>query len=69
MAEKIITRWQDENGDLYRTGRSGAKYFIETITPAWEPRAGKVSRRYVSKAEANDFDPDPLGELELIHRP
>ena len=69
MAKKIITRWLNENGDLYRVGRHGARYFIETITPAWEPHAGEVSRQYVSKDEADAFDPDPLGELCLIHTP
>jgi hypothetical protein len=65
--EKILIRWQDENGDLYRVGRSGSHYFIEIIEPAWEPSAGEVSRVYVSKEEADRFNPDPYEELEMLY--
>jgi hypothetical protein len=64
MENTIITqRWSDENGDLFRTGRKGSRYFTEKIVPAWEPSAGKVLRHYVPKSEAEQFDPDPAGEL------
>lgn len=61
---KITQVWSDENGDLFRTGISrNGRAFIESITPAWEPGAGSVNREYVSQSEVDDFDPDPLGEL------
>jgi hypothetical protein len=60
----LLRAWADSNGDLFRVERQGSRYFIESITPALEPRAGKVSRRYVTKSEANEFDPDPVGELD-----
>lgn len=60
----LLRSWSDDIGDLFKVYRQGGRYFIETITPAREPGAGKVSRRYVSKQEALDFDPDPAEELE-----
>jgi len=65
MRKGYIEVWSDENGDLFRVGQEeGGRYFIEIIAPAFSPRAGEVSRRYVSKTEAEEFDPDPLGELD-----
>jgi len=64
MSKDIILRaWYDENGDLYRVGRRGSRYFVESVAPAFEPHAGEVTRKYVTKAEAEAFDPDPTGEL------
>jgi len=63
--DKITRRWSDENGDLFRTGRNGSHFFTEEIEAAFTPRAGFVTRTYVSKAEAENFDPDPYGELEV----
>ena len=65
MGDKILYRWYDKNGDLFRVGRGGSHYFIERIEPAFTPRAGEVSRQYVSKAEALAFDPDPMDELNF----
>ena len=64
MSEDIILHaWYDDHGDLYRVGRRGSRYFVESVVPAFEPRAGEVARKYVTKAEAEAFDPDPTGEL------
>lgn len=60
----LLRSWADSNGDLFRVERIGNRYFIESITPALEPQAGRVLRKYVSKREANEFDPDPTGQLE-----
>lgn len=60
----LLRAWSDNNGDLFRVKRQGSRYFVESITPAFEPGSGEVSRKYVSKNEANDFDPDPAGQLE-----
>lgn len=64
----LLRSWSDENGELFRVSRQGSRYFIEIITPALEPGAGKVSRRYTGKEEALGFDPDPAGELEYYSR-
>lgn len=56
--ETILRAWSDEHGDVYRVGRKGAHYFIEDIAPAFTPHAGEVTRQYVSKAEAEEFDPE-----------
>lgn len=61
--DTILEKWSDDNGDLFRIGKAGSRYFIETITPAFRPHAGEVSRYYVTEAEADEFDPDPLREL------
>lgn len=42
----IIDRCGDDDGDLLRLGRVGSKYFIERITPAFEPDAGRVTRTF-----------------------
>jgi len=63
--EKILSRWGDEQGDLFRVGRRGSHYFIEQVAPAFSPNPGAVTREYVTKREADAFDPDPLGQWEM----
>lgn len=61
--DKKLRKWEDENGELFSVGRKGSRYYIQSITPAWEPGAGDIHRTFVSKDAARNFDPDPLGEL------
>ena len=58
-----IRTWSDENGELFRSVIAGNKSYISKTTPAWEPGAGKISKTKVSANEAEDFDPDEVGEL------
>lgn len=67
MQDKYLRRWSDENGGLFWVGRCGSRYFIESVAPAFTPNAGEKTRRYVSKADAMSFNPDPIGdELETV---
>lgn len=63
MKEKITQTWSDENGILHRTGKKGKKFFIDSISPAFEPDAGKIFRTWVTEKEYQNYDPDPIGEL------
>jgi len=70
MAKKdiYIAEWYDGNGKVYATGRRSNRYFIERVALAYTPRAGEVTREYVSKQEAENFDPDPSGEVLTYRR-
>jgi len=69
MAKDVyLTEWSDENGRTHAIGRRGSRYFIEHVALAYTPRAGEVRREYVSKEKAENFDPDPTGEVLTYHR-
>ena len=70
MPERIIYRkFYNKDGDLYRVGRTKKNgYFIETIQPAFNPRAGKTSRHFVTKSEAMNFEPpNPDIDCQIVN--
>ena len=59
----ILDTCGDENGDLFRLGRRGSRYFFERIIPAFEPGAGTTKRFYQkTRKEAEDIFEEACAE-------
>lgn len=66
MRDIVLRSWRDDIGNIYRMGRRGSHYFIELIVPAYERAAGTISRTYVSKARALEFDPAEWDDVDFL---